>query len=362
MPTLDTDHVVTHLISDNVYIAPQLVEPLRVHVQDDEHQQIILQESIANLHFPAQMRIQQQELPKDLGAAGLIVLPIMGGGRGPVINNGETITSGLLLSLLTGAIGEEQLTPEFINKLSHIIAGVPNSKNQEGYGKHNDVITLDHDWSGYPPIISVELAPGEQTAIIQTQVGTEPDCYTFIDIPQQEILYGHTGIVDDNQFTLKAAILTKSDPTVMTLDWSPTSIIGPPITNLTTESSVITTTLDCMGLKVNGTITLVNSLAYDVDGTMFVQMSIDNGDWINIARLRWNFTDGATGVIIENFDSFIMRDQSSHTYKFRGQLLVESSTEVNRKLTGSIHIDTVTEIGAGSLLSNDPKLKWKSKE
>jgi hypothetical protein len=125
---------------------------------------------------------------------------------------------------------------------------------------------------------------------------------------------------------------------------------------------VTVTTIDCIGFRITGTLTLTNSLAYDVDGTMFAQISIDSGAWVNIARLRWNFIDGATGVITENFDSFIMSDPSSHTYKFRGQLLVESDEEPNRELTGSIHIYTVTETGTGSLLSNGPKLKWRSKE
>jgi len=323
-----------------------------------EKQQIVLNDFLGDIALPAQIA------PDDIDAntASVVILPLTGGGRGPVINNGETITTELLKTLLTNVITTNELGTDLNTLLGYIPVAKANSKEQEGFATHNDIITLSHDWSGYPPKIELSLAFGSIINVVNTQVGVDPTCITYFEVPQQEILFGHSGIVNDNQFTIKAAILEKSSPVINTLNWSPADIVGPPLTAITTESPLTNTTVDCVGFRVKGTLGVSNNLSYSVDGTMFAQVSIDSNNWVNLARFRWRFEDNDTGIKTENFDSFIMVDQTAHDYKFRGYLILESDDELNRELTGSIHIDTVAEVGSGTILSNDVQLKWRAKE
>lgn len=335
----------------------------KIHVlTEGTEREILLQESIGNILFPAQLDIKLRESEKDLGVAGLVVLPLEGGGRGPIINHGETITLSLLFSLLANALTKNQLGPELISYLDRIPKALPNTKEQSGYGSHDDVIVLNHDWSGHPPMIELMLAQGPMINIIHTQVGIDPDCITYVEIPQQEIIYGHTGVVTDNTFTIKAAILEKAVPVLKTINWTAADITGPPLTVLTTESPVTNTTNACMGLRIKGVLGLSNNTVHAVAGAMYAQMSVDAEPWVSIAVIHWNFDDNDGGIVSEKFDVIMAYNQSAHSYKFRGYLVVDSDDEPNRQLTGSISIDTVTESGSGTILSNDLLLKWSSKE
>lgn len=289
---------------------------------------------------------------------GVQILPLTGGGRGPVINNGEIITIGLLKSLLAGLLSETEFTEELKARLDKIPYTMPNTKNQTGYATHNDTIVLSHDWSGYPPQIDLELSQGVMTGITNSDV----DGITYVEIPDQEIIFGHTGIVNDKQFTVKAAILEKSDPVVVPLAWSPANIVGPPITALTTISPSTNTTYNCMGLRVKGTLGLMNSDPYEVAGTMYAQLRVDGGTWVSIAAFHWHFAEQDSGSLTEDFDVIMAYDQGAHTYEFRGYLVTDSGDEASRQLTGSIQIATVGEIGSGTILSNDLQLKWSAKE
>jgi len=355
----NTHHVVD--TSATTALVPSYFSKLYV-VTNDVSQEIFLEEKIGQLSFPAQQKLDTKSPEQDLGYAGLVVVPIEGGGRGPIINYGETITRTLLFSLLNNTLTKDQFGPELLAYLDRIPYGMPNTKDQHGYATHNELITLNHYWAGYPPIIELSIAPGSFMHVIHTQVGIDPDCITYVEIPKQEAIYGHSGVINGHQFMIRAAILEKADPNTKFLNWVPPVIKGPPLTVLTAESTVTNTTVNCMGLRIKGKVGLTNNLAYEVSGAMYAQMSVDNGPWVNIAVLHWHFKENNSEYIEEKFDEILVYNHTNHHYKFRGRLVTNPSDEVNRELTGHIHIDTVTEFGSGEVLSNDLLIKWASKE
>lgn len=360
---MDKPDTATCVIEHSVTTARVPLNQPQIHVMDNLDEQIILiQETMEEISCPAQIQVSGEMSEKDIEAAGMLVFPFTGGGRGPVINYGETITIALLLSLLVDAISEEQLSEDLNARLDAIPSLRPNSKAQEGYASHNDLVILDHDWFGRPPKISLELSHGQLMKTTQTVVGIDPDCITYVEVPEQEIIYGHTGFMLGNQFTVKAAIVGKEGHVTIPIDWAPDSITGPPVTNLTTLSPVFMTSEACIGMRIQGSLTVANTAAYEVSGTMYAQMSVDGGPWVDIAGLSWTFGADEATPVTEKFDTLVAYDQVQHTYQFRGRLVTDSNEEINRDLTGSIQVDTLTESGSGPVLSNALQLKWSCKE
>jgi len=338
-------------------------EPPRLYVvQGNEEREILPQVSVGELTLPALAAVVADTPAKNLGTAGLVVLALEGGGRGPIINHGETITLSLLLSLLQQTIGKEQLHPSLVAELDRIGEEMPNTKEQFGYATHNDMIVLSHSWTGYPPVIELQLAPGSMTHVTFTPAGPDPDDIVYVEVPQQEIVFGHTGVINHGQFTIKAAILEKSEPTVKSIDWFPAAVTGPPLLALTAVSENFYTTRACMGLRIKGSVTVTNQKEFAVSGTMYAQMSVDAGPWVDIATLHHNFKAMKTGNVTEAFDTILAYDRAQHTYKFRGKLVTQSGEEIEREILGSIQIHSVTEFGSGTVLSNDLLIKWASKE
>ena len=332
-------------------------------IRKDSEQELLLQQSCGELTIPMpvlEKKYARQE--RELGTAGLQVLALEGGGRGPIINEGETITLTLLKDLLSAAISREELHADLLAELARIPLLRPNTKEQNGYATHNQTVALNHSWLDYPPNIEMQPAPGTQMYVKHTHVGVAPDCITYVEIPQQELIYGHSGIVNQQEFTVKAAILEKAAPVVKTLAWAPAPIAGPPLIGLTTESPSTTTTVDCMGLRIQGSITLQNERAFAVVGALYVQMQIDTAPWVNLAVLHYNFKENLQTAVSEAFDAILVFDQTAHTYKFRGRLVVESDENPERQLLGSLSVNTVTEFGSGAILSHDPLIQWASKE
>jgi len=355
---------VIHASDRSVVTALQPVNQPKLYVvKDSAEREISLQETLGELSYPLATTSLQVGSEKDLGTAGgLVVVPLVGGGRGPIINYGETITLSLLFSLLANALTKDQLSPALLTQLDQIVSGMPNTKDQYGYATHNETVVLSHLWTGYPPIIEISPAPGPALNIIHTVVGEDPDCITYVEIPRQELVYGHSGVVNHQQFTVRAAILEKTEPLVKEIDWAPAGVIGPPLTALTALSLVSNTTAACMGLRIKGSLSLTNFLAYAVSGAMYAQMSVDSGPWVNVAALHWSFKENESITVSEYFDEILVFDHSQHSYQFRGQLVTISGEETERELIGSLHIGTVTEFGSGAVLSNDLLVKWASKE
>jgi len=333
-------------------------EPLKIHVIQKNNTELLIQDFIANISYPIQSSITPTQQYKNLTSAGVVVLPIENGGRGPIINYGEAITIGLLLDTLVGALGEDHLHAELKKKINSFIT--KNSKNQYGYASHNDTVTLNNNWVGYFPDVVLGFGYGETFSVTKTIVGEEPDCVEYREIHDQECIFGHSGLLNNQSFTIKAAILTKAPHTLFDISWVPATISGV-VANQTTESSVYQAT-NCMGLRVKGTVGLVNPREYDVSGIMLVQISVDDGSWRNIAGLRWSFKANENLAVEEDFDVLLAYDQDDHNYKFRGYLIVDSDEEPNRLLTGFLNVDTVTQVGSGTILSNDLVIKWTSKE
>jgi len=356
MPTL------SFIVDNQNIVACTPVEQARLYIKDGSNDyEIILQEELGNISFPVQLKINPITQKKIDSAAGIVVLPMTGGGRGPIINYGETITTSLLLELLQSAISSELFRPELVALLDNIPRPVPNSRVQRGYATHNDTIILNHDWSGRPPKIEISLSHGQIVKKTE-KLATDIIGVDYVEIPDQEIIYGHSGLVNNHEFTVKAAILEKSAPVIIPLDWAPTEIVGPPVSVETEHSVETSTTYPCMGLRIQGMLGLTNTTAYDVAGTIYAQISVDSGPWINIAELYWFFEADDYEFISEKFDEIMTYDQSHHSYQFRGLLVIDSDEEPNRRLTGSITIDTVAEMGAGNIVSNDLQLKWTCKE
>lgn len=337
-------------------------QPRLFVVQGHEKQELLLQESLGQLVLPYPVNFPEELREKDMGCASMVVIPLEGGGRGPIINQGETITLSLLLSLLEQVITKQQLDPSLVAELERIGDGMPNTKEQFGYAGHNETITLSHSWLEYPPVIELHLAPGSCLHVEYTHVGVEPDCITYVEIPAQEVIYGHSGIMNSSQFTVKAAILEKAAPVTKAISWSPTAMVGPPLSAVSAESATFTTDAACMGLRVKGTLTLSNALSFPVVGTVYAQMSVDGGAWCNIAAFHYNFKENSPGSFTEAFDVMQAYDHAQHKYKFRGYLVTQSDDEPQRVITGALHIGTVIEFGSGTVLSNDLLLRWASKE
>jgi len=353
----------TCLIDKGVITAVKTIEqPPKVFVvHAGGKQELLLQKPIGDVSLPLPVLEQSKVEPECfLGNAGLQVLALEGGGRGPIINYGETVTAALLLTLLNQTLGRDQLHPDLIAELERIPTLARNTKEQSGYAAHNDVVTLDAESSIYLPVIRMSQAPGQQIYIKHNCVGEEPDCIDYMEIPDQDLFYGHGGVVN-RQFTVKAAFMEKSVPVAVPLNWSPAAVSGPPLNVLTAESAATVSSV-CMCLRVKGTITLMNNKAPAVAGAMFVQIQVDGGPWTNIAMQYRNFPADNPDTLTEAFDIMLAYDQQAHTYKFRGQLLTESSTDDTRELVGSFWIDTVTEYGSGAVLSNSPLIQWTSKE
>ena len=126
----------------------------RIHVLDGGGATLLLQqETLEEIPFPAQLALEPSGIAQDIAAAGVVVIPFPGGGRGPIINFGEVVSLELLHGLLLGSLAESHLRPELQARLDTIPLPIPNSKAQQGYATHNDLIILDNDWSGRPPKI-----------------------------------------------------------------------------------------------------------------------------------------------------------------------------------------------------------------
>jgi len=334
-----------------------------VHVTEQAGGTLQLRDSFGSISIEEPGLIGEPTDNQVIHAPTMTVIP-QEGGRGPVINNGETITIGLLLSLLSGQLDEAEFTAALNTRLDEMHSKRLNSREQSGYGTHNTVVTLSDPWTDRAPIIELVLGPGQTMARRTTQVGVEPNCITYIEIPEQECLFGHSGLSDaENAFTLKAAILEKSAPTQIALAWIPATVTGPPnLTVLSTESVQTAVTAACMGFRIQGTIGLVNAATHAVEGTMYLEMTRDSIEWVVVAQLFRSFSATDSNQVTYAFDEFLLFDQAAHNYKFRGRLEVSPDSNDSRRLTGSVHVATVDEVGTGTILSNDVQIKWSVKE
>jgi hypothetical protein len=359
---MDEAIYVTSVVDDSVVTAVAVNDRLDTHAIIGGGRPIVLVNNyIADISFPAQLSIDNPGI-RDVASAGVVIIPSIGGGRGPIINDGETITIALLQELLSGILTRTELGAALIAELDSIPLAIPNSKAQSGYATHDDTITLDHDWSGYPPVIDLNPSYGSTVGLVMTQVGIDPDSIIYVDTRDQELVYGHSGVVNDNQFTVKAAIVERIAPTIIALAWGPAGITGPPLTVESTLSPITNTTVDCMGLRIQGSLSLSTLLGYEVSGAMSLQVSVDSGVWVDVARKYWHFAANNPDAINEQFDVVMAYDHGPHSYQFRGRLVTDSDDELNRELTGLVIVDTVTEFGAGSVITNDLQIKWTSKE
>jgi len=124
----EASFITTVISSTEVTTLLPIKQPRLYWAQDQDAPELLLQESMGELSFPALIPMKTCEQERSLGAAGMVVVPIEGGGRGPIINHGETITLSLLLTALTGALGTEQLSPELLAHLERIAEEMPNTK------------------------------------------------------------------------------------------------------------------------------------------------------------------------------------------------------------------------------------------
>ena len=349
---------ILYLIDDGQRVSLVASGQPRLHVVEKEGSRVLqILEPVSLKQVPVPMLLTGSN-SKALTSPSVVFLPVDGGGRGPVINNGQVIDLALLLTLLDSSISESQLTAGLNARLDALPSIRENNRSQAGIGTHDDTITLDFPWADKVPIIDLTVAPGRST----TQKVTTVVDIDYVQIPEQEMIFGHTGIVVDNQFTIKAAILEYAAPTDVVVNWSPADIVCPPATALSTESIEHNTAVNCMGFRVTGSIGLASTASPAVAGAMYLQMQVDGGAWVTVTQLWRSFdVDDATPVSV-NFDEFIVADQAAHTYKFRGYLVIDPDADATRELTGSITVDTVAESGSGTILSNDLLVKWSAKE
>ncbi|RLB94165.1 MAG: hypothetical protein DRH26_02020 [Deltaproteobacteria bacterium] len=378
--------------------------PLIYAVENSGSPAIHLQETVGSLPFalPENNISIPKQNSQNSGGPGIVILPLDGGGRGPVINNGETITTGLLLQLLADSLAESEFTPALVNRLDTFtsaiedlgivdiataeqlgilsqdisdntdlinnnamaVAGINTElllqsetadKNQSGLATHGDEILLDFTWLDRLPLIDLAHSHG----LTMQTVGADAGEITYITIPTQEIVYGHSGLLpgaapDTYKFIVSAALLEYVSPEIIAVNWTSDLITAPAVT-ITPTSSVIYTTSDCMGFRIKGSMTLQNTGAVAVSGSMHVQISVDGAPWTDIASFYQRFDSSEVLLVEKHFDILLAYDQSDHSYQFRGELLSDI------ELTGGVVIDTVIESGSGSILSNDLQIKWAAK-
>lgn len=344
-----------------------------LHIEQPEHRLFVVEAgSLIELHVQDYLGGNAVPLgpltgPEALGgvnAPAMVILPIEGGGRGAVVNNGQTIDLTLLLSLLADAIGESQLTAALNTRLDAIPDLRRNDRNQSGYGKPTNQIVLDDPWADRVPTIEVVPASGRTVVTSQTQVGVDPDCVTYFDLLDHEIIFGHSGVHSGNRFYLNGAILSYAAPTEgIPILYDSTSAIGPPsLSVITDESPLFNTVADCMGIRAQGILSLQSTASPKVKGTIHLQVSVDAGDWVTMAQFYGAFDADDNGIRNRSYDEMLVFPQGPHSYKFRGLLIVESGEDETRRLTASVGVTMVDESGSGSIISNDIRLRWSAKE
>ena len=348
-------------------ITDLLLSPIqtKIYARDNSQVPVVhLQELAGIIPFPVSEQIidREKQNPSMQATPGIVVLPIEGGGRGPVINYGEVISTGLLLELLTGVLGEAQLSAALQTRLDNITAVLAASadagrKTQGGYATHNETIVLGGSWLVRPPKIELAYAQGALCKTIKKTVNG----IVRVIVPNQEIVYGHSGLVNGNQFTVKAAILVYDPKMLVPVSWQSETIVAQP-TGVSIASPVVNTTKACMGLEVRGAMTLESTAVPGVSGTIYAQINVD-GYWATIAEFSHRFDANDNGVpVTREFSAITAYDQNPHVYKFRAYIVEEASDDVSSELTGSISISTVAESGSGEVLSNDLQIKWSAKE
>ena len=348
-------------------ITDLLLSPVqtKIYARDNNQAPVVhLQEFAGVIPFPVSEQTidRGKQNPAMQATPGIVVLPIEGGGRGPVINHGEIISTGLLLELLTGVLGEAQFSTALQTRLDGITAVLAASadagrKTQGGYATHDETIVLGGSWLIRPPKIELAYAQGAVCKTVKKTING----IVRVTVPNQEIVYGHSGLVNGNQFTVKAAILVYDPKTLVPVNWQSETVTAQP-TGVSVASPVTNTTKACMGLEVKGTLTLESTAVPGVSGTIYAQINVD-GYWSTIAEFSHRFGTNDNGVpVTRDFSAIMAYDQDPHVYKFRAYIVEEASDDVPSELTGSISISTVAESGSGEVLSNDLQIKWSAKE
>lgn len=228
----------------------------------------------------------------------------------------------------------------------------PYIKDQQGLCTNADTVLLDFEWLEDEPKLTVKYSQG---------ITCDPT-----NVNPQEIICGHSGLVpginaNTLEFTAYAALLEKSAPVESLLDWTPPPIAsGYPAGTSTTgeESTEETTSAACMGLRVQGFVGLSNSIDLGTEGKVYVEMQVDGGDWFIIDTFKVLFKDATGAWITRNFDKLFVFDQIVHTYKFRYHILSKVMPETSSIINGALHIDKITEIGFGTVISNDIYMDW----
>lgn len=250
---------------------------------------------------------------------------------------------------------------DHINNLNALLGGVGSStdKRLTGYATNGETVTLDFLWEYRAPTVSLINSHG--VSVVNPVTAT------------QEIIYGHAGIIEtanayEYKFTISAAILEYAAPTVNVLTWQPADILAifPPGTEAaSTLSTEETTTGACMGLRIQCTLGLVNTVEAGVSANIYAQIAIDtpSGDdpvWINIAELYALFNEADGTWVDKTFDIQLALPQAVHTYQFRGLIVTDYAPFDTLELTGAIHVSKVTESGTGTILSNGLQIKWSA--
>lgn len=394
---MQTDHAI--FINDDQHVVLVANDEMRIHTVVGGETVTHHTGTLGTYKVPLSVASGSLGRQKFLSRAPIQLLPLSGG-RGPVVNEGQTITSGLLKILLADVLTETELHPDLRNRLDLIEANIATLEQnvdlinadladstdiidlindelatavkithdpQTGYVTHNETINLDFTWPLIPPLIEMDPAAG---MIISQEEDQGEIAIHYVEIPTQELVYGHTGVLpgaaaDTYKFTAKAALLEYQAPVVNPVAWTSgdLSLFGmSAASQVTGNSSLESTSVPCMGFRIQGKMYLRNAGGTKANGYLYVQMNMDGAGWVDVARFKTLFEEGDTTQISKTFDVLMAADQSSHNYQFRGRLVLMEDDDPNRNIVGSVSVTSVTERGAGTILNNNIHLKWTTKE
>ena len=239
-----------------------------------------------------------------------------------------------------------------LNMLSGDIGGI----SQNGIGTDGEEIILDPNWVSGKPFVDVNFA-----------YGTSNLGYV---VSEQEVLCGHSGVFHtanegEYKFKLFTGLYEVGPITDNAMNFTPPTVAAnaPEGTVVyTDESAEQATIIESAMLRIKGNIHIANSGPPGSAGQITLQINVDNTEWVDIDTLFMYFSTTDTIGVDKVIDKAFTFEQTDHTYKLRGKLVLKTAPYANMFVEGSIIVDTVIERGTGVKLSSNVFAKWIAKD
>lgn len=120
------DQPIIHIVEPPIITVVLPNDRPKIHVHyPDLPPEITLQERFGGLSFPVGdvLNVPKRTMAEGEHMSGVVIIP-MEGGRGPTVRNGEALTTGMLLDLLTDKLAEAEFTPALRARLNAFTADI----------------------------------------------------------------------------------------------------------------------------------------------------------------------------------------------------------------------------------------------